>query len=201
MSTGTTEKGGSVTGTGSPTTSLGDAASATTAMVPLDQQYIDVHPSDVYPNLLMPLPGPKPMPAPDGDDASKQRQFSDAMRVLESCELLLSGAYDEDERENVLEEIASLKKRLVRPATGPMFEASPRSTIARQRRYTLGSEARRVLKGWADGHIEDPYPSVAEKQQLAAAANLSIKQVNDWFTNFRKRHWEDEISGRGLKAY
>ena len=61
------------------------------------------------------------------------------------------------------------------------------------RRYSLGSEARRVLKGWVDGHLADPYPSVQEKQQLAAHANLSIKQVNDWFTNYRKRHWEDEM--------
>lgn len=40
-------------------------------------------------------------------------------------------------------------------------------------------------------------PSVAEKHELAAAANLSIKQVNDWFTNFRKRHWEEEMYNRG----
>ena len=58
-----------------------------------------------------------------------------------------------------------------------------------------------MLKRWVNEHLADPYPSVGEKQELANQAQLSLKQVNDWFTNFRKRHWEDEISGRGLKAY
>ena len=26
-----------------------------------------------------------------------------------------------------------------------------------------------------------------------SSAGLSIKQVNDWFTNYRKRHWEQEL--------
>ena len=68
-----------------------------------------------------------------------------------------------------------------------------RSSISRHRRYSLGAEARRVLKGWVELHIDDPYPSVSEKHELSMAAGLSIKQVNDWFTNFRKRHWEIEM--------
>ena len=63
----------------------------------------------------------------------------------------------------------------------------------RHRRYSLGVDARRVLKGWVDKNIKDPYPAVHEKIQLAEEAGLTIKQVNDWFTNFRKRHWEDEM--------
>ena len=35
--------------------------------------------------------------------------------------------------------------------------------------------------------------ALAEKQVLAGHAGLSLKQVNDWFTNYRKRHWEDEM--------
>ncbi len=37
----------------------------------------------------------------------------------------------------------------------------------------------------------------AEKHDLAAESNLTLKQINDWFTNYRKRHWEDEFMARG----
>ncbi|KOO53578.1 knotted1-like homeodomain protein liguleless4a [Chrysochromulina tobinii] len=63
----------------------------------------------------------------------------------------------------------------------------------RQRRYSLGIDARRVLKTWVEDHLEDPYPSVQDKQQLGAATQLTMKQINDWFTNYRKRHWADEM--------
>ena len=49
------------------------------------------------------------------------------------------------------------------------------------RRYSLGSDARRVLKAWVDRNIEDPYPSVAEKNELAQETGLTLKQINDWF--------------------
>jgi hypothetical protein len=73
----------------------------------------------------------------------------------------------------VLHDISVLKTRYTRTA-----EPS-RSSISRHRRYSLGPEARRVLKGWVEDNIDDPYPSLPEKQHLAAAANLSLKQVND----------------------
>ena len=37
----------------------------------------------------------------------------------------------------------------------------------------------------------------AEKHELAAESSLTLKQINDWFTNYRKRHWEDEFMARG----
>ena len=41
---------------------------------------------------------------------------------------------------------------------------------------------------------------MAEKQQLANDADLTMKQVNDWFTNYRKRHWEEELDVAGAQA-
>ena len=35
--------------------------------------------------------------------------------------------------------------------------------------------------------------ALAEKHALAMQAGLTIKQINDWFTNYRKRHWEQEL--------
>ena len=107
---------------------------------------------------------------------------------------LLNGGHTQDNEtavaERVLRDIASLKKRFGRRLAA---EEPSRASISRHRRYSLGVEARRVLKGWIDTHMDDPYPSMNEKTELAAAARLSMKQVNDWFTNYRKRHWEDEM--------
>ena len=64
---------------------------------------------------------------------------------------------------------------------------------ARHRRFSLASASKRVLKAWFDEHLDSPYPTPKEKSLLARSAGLSIKQVNDWFTNYRKRHWEQEL--------
>ena len=94
------------------------------------------------------------------------------------------------EAAGVLLEIDELKRRFGRPATLP----PTRAAISRHhRRFSLGAEARRILKRWVNENLEDPYPSMAEKQELATRAHLSLKQVNDWFTNYRKRHWEEEL--------
>ena len=34
-----------------------------------------------------------------------------------------------------------------------------------------------------------PYPSDETKSELIAKTNLDATQVNNWFINFRKRHW------------
>jgi len=36
--------------------------------------------------------------------------------------------------------------------------------------------------------LHDPYPTDEEKKQLAAATNLSLSQVNNWFGNKRMRY-------------
>ena len=184
--------------------------SHSTALVPIEATIVDSRELDAnHPCLILdpdsPPIGPMPLSyanrilenyegvlededAPAPVPSSAPKQFSkDAMRVLESCEHLLTAPHlDDGDRLMVLNEIVSLKKRFQRPA-------ETRSTISRHRRYSLGSDARRVLKTWVDQHLDDPYPSVAEKSQLALQAGLTMKQINDWFTNFRKRHWEDEM--------
>ena len=51
-----------------------------------------------------------------------------------------------------------------------------------------------ALQSWAEAHIRYPFPSCEEKEALARQANLSQKQVADWFANFRRRKWESYIS-------
>jgi len=64
------------------------------------------------------------------------------------------------------------------------------------RRSKLPGYAVHVLKQWFDVHHEHPYPTVEQKQELAVQARVSVKQVSNWLTNMRKRHW----SAQGKRA-
>lgn len=47
------------------------------------------------------------------------------------------------------------------------------------------------LESWLHSHQNNPYPSTAEKLELCQELNLSLKQVNDWFINARRRKIKD----------
>ena len=57
------------------------------------------------------------------------------------------------------------------------------------RRHNHRAEQKKVLRDWFDQHALDPYPSNDEKVELATRANMDVKQVENWFTNRRKRNW------------
>ncbi|KAF9097698.1 hypothetical protein BGX23_008123 [Mortierella sp. AD031] len=45
-----------------------------------------------------------------------------------------------------------------------------------------------VLKDWIDHHISHPFPTKEEKAELCEKASISERQLNYWFTNYRRRH-------------
>ena len=109
----------------------------------------------------------------------------EVMRVLNGCQQLIRSLANRldislEESETLLD-ITKLKQRL--------STHTVRAPVQRHRRLTLSTDSRRILKEWFDAHEENPYPTPLEKHVLAAAASMSIKQVNDWFTNHRKRYW------------
>lgn len=107
-----------------------------------------------------------------------------ALHVITKCQDVLernaSGEHDV-----LLREIDELKKRFC----GPVLLRAH----ARHRRFALTNDSKRVLKQWFNDHLEHPYPTQREKEVLARSASLSVKQINDWFTNYRKRHWEADL--------
>uniref|UniRef100_A0A915BZS1 Homeobox domain-containing protein n=3 Tax=Parascaris univalens TaxID=6257 RepID=A0A915BZS1_PARUN len=70
----------------------------------------------------------------------------------------------------------------------------------RKKRRNFSKDATRILTRFFHSHIEHPYPSEAEKTELARKCNLSVNQVSNWFGNkrirFRKSHicYTDDIS-------
>eukprot|EP00041_Stephanoeca_diplocostata_P042136 m.1646911 g.1646911 ORF g.1646911 m.1646911 type:complete len:240 (+) comp73566_c0_seq1:2-721(+) len=59
--------------------------------------------------------------------------------------------------------------------------------VPARRRRNLRPHATSVLEEWFTKHRTNPYPSEMEKDQLAKRALISVKQVNNWFSNKRNR--------------
>lgn len=57
----------------------------------------------------------------------------------------------------------------------------------KKKRGNLPEFATRILKQWIFEHSLHPYPTEEEKAELEAKTNLSLNQVNNWFTNARRR--------------
>ena len=66
----------------------------------------------------------------------------------------------------------------------------------RQKRQTLQDMAR-PLKHWLYRHRSNPYPTKAEKSQLAVESAMSLTQVSNWFANARRR-LKNTVTAPGL---
>jgi len=58
----------------------------------------------------------------------------------------------------------------------------------RKKHKSLPKKASQSLSAWFFEHINNPYPTEQEKSMLAAAGNLTLVQVNNWFGNKRIRY-------------
>eukprot|EP01092_Planopodium_desertum_P001460 TRINITY_DN1213_c0_g1_i3.p1 TRINITY_DN1213_c0_g1~~TRINITY_DN1213_c0_g1_i3.p1 ORF type:complete len:168 (-),score=16.22 TRINITY_DN1213_c0_g1_i3:137-640(-) len=66
------------------------------------------------------------------------------------------------------------------------FSSTQQSKFARKRKR-LPSKSRKILEGWFNEHLKHPYPSEDEKTRLVALTDLSIVQIDNWFSNARRR--------------
>eukprot|EP00696_Hemimastix_kukwesjijk_P009547 gnl/Hemi2/22055_TR7352_c0_g1_i1.p1 gnl/Hemi2/22055_TR7352_c0_g1~~gnl/Hemi2/22055_TR7352_c0_g1_i1.p1 ORF type:complete len:194 (-),score=67.71 gnl/Hemi2/22055_TR7352_c0_g1_i1:45-626(-) len=57
------------------------------------------------------------------------------------------------------------------------------------RRGKLPRTATDCLMRWFSDHVQNPYPTDVEKQQLLEESGLTLRQLNDWFINTRRRTW------------
>nr|AWU46639.1 class 2 KNOX protein [Coryphopteris nipponica] len=62
--------------------------------------------------------------------------------------------------------------------------------IVRKRRAgKLPEDTTHILKNWWISHGKWPYPTEEEKAKLMAETRLDLKQINNWFSNQRKKDW------------
>ena len=56
--------------------------------------------------------------------------------------------------------------------------------------HPLYRDAVSILKEWLSTHLDNPYPTRQEKEQLMAKTGLDATQVNNWLLNCRRRTLE-----------
>lgn len=57
----------------------------------------------------------------------------------------------------------------------------------RKRRGNLPKETTDKLRAWFVAHLQHPYPTEDEKQDLMRQTGLQINQISNWFINARRR--------------
>lgn len=68
-----------------------------------------------------------------------------------------------------------------------LASTSPSLEPFRAPRNSLDKRSKSILKNWFSTHIQYPYPSETEKTTLAQQCNISVRQLNTWFANYRSR--------------
>ncbi len=67
------------------------------------------------------------------------------------------------------------------------------SSVPRQRackkirKQMLSDDAVDIMNAWFDDHVNNPYPQLEEKERMASAGKITVKQVTAWFSNRRNR--------------
>lgn len=57
----------------------------------------------------------------------------------------------------------------------------------KSKRLNYPNKVVRVLKGWLERNILDPYPSEDQKEEFCEKTGLEMNQINNWFINARRR--------------
>lgn len=65
-----------------------------------------------------------------------------------------------------------------------------KNSTVKVKRKNLPKEATAILMNWLKKNVDNPYPSEIEKENLRLQTNLTIGQINNWFTNARSRKWK-----------
>ncbi|XP_027361904.1 homeobox protein knotted-1-like 6 [Abrus precatorius] len=82
-----------------------------------------------------------------------------------------------------------LKDRLLRKF-GSHIGSLKHEFSKKKKKGKLPKDARQILLQWWSVHYKWPYPTEADKIELAKSTGLDQKQINNWFINQRKRHWK-----------
>jgi hypothetical protein len=67
-------------------------------------------------------------------------------------------------------------------------------TKQRKRRGNLPKETTDKLRAWFVAHLQHPYPTEDEKQELMRQTGLQMNQISNWFINARRRQLPTMIS-------
>jgi hypothetical protein len=124
-----------------------------------------------FPELQVPVSAPEQVPFSEWNSSSASNSNESNPVPLDQPE----------------EEVAVAKPSKTSPkATVPASSTTRKR--GRPSHVCLPKESINVLKEWLYSHAKYPYPSQADKEAMAQETSLSIKQINNWFINARRRY-------------
>lgn len=116
-------------------------------------------------------------------ESSKKRGRVDGMEGEEEEE----GEGGEEEEDD--DDVFTTSHSSGNPSRSSSSFSSSSSHQTKKRRPNLPSHAKSILSEWFQCHVDHPYPSQNEKQDLSLRTGLSIQKVDNWFINERSRKW------------
>lgn len=69
-------------------------------------------------------------------------------------------------------------------SNGPVKSKSKKTV---SKKSLLSEQAVDIMNAWYDEHLNNPYPTIEEKERLANLGGITVKQVTAWFSNRRNR--------------
>ena len=106
-----------------------------------------------------------------------------------SANLIVQDITEKMTRINSLSSKASSLRKYKRKPRGEQEHEVASSLTSMYGTHRLHPAATKILMAWFWQNITHPYPSMKEKEVLAENSGLSNKQIRNWLTNIRKRHW------------
>ena len=83
--------------------------------------------------------------------------------------------------------------------TLPLELAQPGGATKKNKSRNLCSKAVKIMQDWYDKHVDHPYPTDQEKQDMADDGGLTLAQVKAWFANKRNRSLNTKPKRKKLK--
>ncbi|GLT79489.1 hypothetical protein SLA2020_509750 [Shorea laevis] len=118
--------------------------------------------------------------------ASETYTSEEAVAAAASSEEDLSGGELESFQIN---QDSQLKEKLLQKYRGYISNLKHEFSKSNKKRGRLPKESTQILLNWWNVNYRWPYPTESEKAVLTVSTGLDPKQINNWFINQRKRHW------------
>jgi len=106
--------------------------------------------------------------------------------------------HNEDSSEDSTEPESEPRASLYAPASqDPVYQNFiTQPPKQKRKRGKLPDSATNLLKQWILEHKYHPYPSEEEKSLMCVQTNLTMNQINNWFTNARRRFLQKQIGNQ-----
>ena len=89
------------------------------------------------------------------------------------------------------------RKSTANVTTGKTTNLSPGPPVGSSKKL-MDVDTASYLKAWmmSPEHVQNPYPSLEEKQKILEETGIDEKKLSTWLCNNRKRYWKPRVQGR-----